>query len=221
MSWSDLGEWWRDELASDVAYDRIVTPLLLQVLRAEESGLYLDFGCGEGRVMRELASTGATVHGIDINEALVSDMNMPVVVGDMRRLPMRASTYDGVYMVLVLEHIEDHARVFAEAARITNTAGVLALIMNHPIWTAPDSTPITDDDGEVLWRPGEYFSNGSDEMRVGGGKVTFHHRTMSALLNAASEAGWLLEQMIERPHHEFEDQSGIPRLLACRWSLLP
>ena len=42
---------------------------------------------------------------------------------------------------------------------------------------------------------------------------------MSVLLNGAADAGWSLEQMIERPHHEFYDQIGIPRLLACRWGL--
>jgi hypothetical protein len=97
---------------------------------------------------------------------------------------------------------------------------VLALVINHPIWTAPDSTPITDTDGELLWRPGEYFSTGKTEIPAGNGTVTFHHRTMASLLNSAAEAGWSLERVIERPHHEFEDQAGVPRLLACRWRLL-
>lgn len=221
MSWSEFGEWWRDEVASDPAYARIVTPLLLEILQAEDSSLYLDLGCGEASVMRALASTGASVHGIDINEALLSELDLPVAVADLRRVPMRADSYDGVFLVLVLEHIGEHAGAFAEAARVTKAGGVLALVMNHPIWTAPDSTPITDDDGEVLWRPGHYFSNGSSEMPAGEGTITFHHRTMSSLLNAAASTGWHLEQMIEQPHHELEDQQGIPRLLACRWSLLP
>ncbi len=91
---------------------------------------------------------------------------------------------------------------------------------NHPVWTAPDSSPITDTDGEILWRPGEYFSNGTTEVTAGERIVTFYHRSISVLLNAAADAGWPLEQMIERPHHEFEDQVDIPRLLACRWRLL-
>ena len=95
------------------------------------------------------------------------------------------------------------------------------MVINHPMWTAPDSTPITDADGEVLWRPGEYFSPNSTDVPTGQGIVTFHHRTMASFLNKAAEAGWSLEHMIERPHHELEDQGGVPRLLACRWRLLP
>jgi hypothetical protein len=95
----------------------------------------------------------------------------------------------------------------------------LGLVINHPVWTAPDSTPITDDDGETLWRPGEYFSNGTTEIPAGENTVTFYHRSMADIMNAASAAGWGLEHMVEQPHHEFEDQSGIPRLLACRWRL--
>jgi hypothetical protein len=99
---------------------------------------------------------------------------------------------------------------------------VFGLVINHPTWTAPGSTPITDDDGEVLWRSGDYFGQGghTDEP-AGDRKVTFYHRTTAQLLNDAAEAGWSLEKMIEVPHHEFEDQSGIPRLMACRWQLLP
>jgi hypothetical protein len=44
---------------------------------------------------------------------------------------------------------------------------------------------------------------------------------MADLLNAASAAGWSLEEMVEKPHHDLADQPGIPRLLACRWRLLP
>jgi len=44
---------------------------------------------------------------------------------------------------------------------------------------------------------------------------------MASLLNAAADAGWSLEEMVEQPHHNYEDQTGIPRLLACRWRLLP
>jgi hypothetical protein len=83
------------------------------------------------------------------------------------------------------------------------------------------STPITDTDGEVFWRPGEYFSLGYTDQPAGGSTVRFHHRSMSDLLNAAARAGWALDEMIEQPHHDLEDQKGIPRLLACRWHLVP
>lgn len=218
MSWSDLAEWWLSEIADDPAYPEVVTPLLADVLEPEPGRRYLDLGCGEGRVMRTLESSGAVVVGMDVNFDLAA-MAGVAAVAELPQIPMRDSSYDGVYAVLTLEHIEDHVAFFAETARVVRPGGRLALVVNHPTWTAPESTPITDTDGEVLWRPGEYFSSGMSELAAGEGTVVFHHRSMSDLLTAAATAGWHLERMIERPHHELEDQSGIPRLLACRWRL--
>jgi SAM-dependent methyltransferase len=218
LSWSSLTEWWLAELGNDPAYAEVVTPLLIDVLRPRDGDTYLDLGCGEGRVMREISSYGATVHGLDINPDLARRAQHSVVA-DLIATPFRSDTYDGVYSVLTLEHVPDHGRFFTEAARVAKPDGVLALVMNHPVWTAPDSTPISDSDGEVLWRPGDYFTNGLSEIPAGETTVVFHHRSMSVLLNGASDAGWVLEHMIERPHHELEDQAGIPRLLACRWRL--
>ena len=220
MSWSELTDWWLSEVSTDPAYDGVVTPLLLDLIDFRPEHTYLDVGCGEGRVMRALAATGATVHGLDVNHRLAARAGNSMV-GDLLALPVRGSSFDGVYSVLTLEHVADHETFFVETARVTKPGGLLAMVINHPVWTAPDSTPVSDSDGEVLWRPGGYFSNGSSEVPAGDGTVTFHHRSMGALLNAAADAGWALERMSERPHHEFEDQPGIPRLLACRWRLLP
>lgn len=216
MSWSDLTDWWLSEVSADLAYDEVVTPLLIDVLAPVEGDRYLDVGCGEGRVMRALTDSGANVEGVDINPEFAARAGT-AVVADLLVLPLRDSSYDGVYSVLTLEHVADHRAFFAEIARVTRPGGVLTVVINHPVWTAPESTPVSDSDGEVLWRPGAYFSNGSSQIPAGDGTVTFHHRSMGELLNSAADTGWRLERMVERPHHEFEDQAGIPRLLACRW----
>lgn len=216
MSWIEITEWWLSEVTTDPSYDTVVTPMLLDILAPDSGAIYLDLGCGEGRVMRALRARGARVHGIDLNVELVAH-SVGVAVAQLPAIPMRKGAYDGVYSVLTLEHIADHATFFLEALRVTKPGGVLALVINHPVWTAPDSTPITDDDSEVLWRPGDYFSRGTSEIPAGEATVIFHHRPMSDLLNAAANAGWNLERMVEQPHHEYGDQGGIPRLLGCRW----
>lgn len=219
MDWPALTEWWLDEVADDPAYEEVVTPLLLDVLEPQAGRIYLDLGCGEGRVMRSVAEAGATVHGVDLSPELAERAGS-AVVAQLPGVPFADASYDGVYSVLTLEHLVDHEAFFTEAARVARTGGVLALVINHPTWTAPESTPITDVDGEVLWRPGRYFELGETEVSAGEGRVVFHHRSMSQLLNAAADAGWSLERMVEQPHHEYEDQAGIPRLLACRWHKL-
>ena len=224
MSWSELGDWWVSEITEDRAYQEVVTPMLLDVLQPAPGLSYLDLGSGEGRVMKSVAATGATVHGIELNVHLakLSALAGPTIIGELPELGFLADdSYDGAYCVLVLEHLPDHAHLLSEAARVVRANGVMALVMNHPVWTAPGSTPITDFDGEILWRPGAYFSSGSSDEPAGSSRVVFHHRSMADLLNAAAAAGWVLERMIETPHHEIPAQRGIPRLLACRWRLLP
>jgi SAM-dependent methyltransferase len=224
VSWSELTEWWLDEITEDPAYETVVTPMLLDVLEPRPDAVYLDLGCGEGRVMRVLAARGARPIGVEANPGLarLAAPTGPVVEATLPDLGfLRDDSVDGAICVLVLEHIEDHQRLFAEAARVVRPGGALALVMNHPFWTAPGSTPISHPDGEVLWRPGAYFERGRMLEPAGGRDVEFHHRPTGDLLESAASAGWSLERLIEAPHHELADQAGIPRLMACRWRLLP
>jgi SAM-dependent methyltransferase len=224
-SWNQLGEWWKAELTTDPAYEEVVTPLLLEVLQPQPGSVYLDLGCGDGRVMVKVSTAGATPVGVELASDLarLASEKAPTVIDVLPDLKsIRSQSVDGAYSVLVLEHLPETSSFFAGVARVVRPGGVFGLVINHPAWTAPGSTPITDEEGETLWRPGDYFTpGGASEEPAGDNTVTFYHRTTADLLNDAAAAGWSLERMIERPHHEFEDQAGIPRLMACRWQLLP
>jgi SAM-dependent methyltransferase len=219
MAWPDLGDWWLSEVAGDPAYEEVVTPLLLDLLVPEPGALYVDLGCGEGRVMRRVVEVGARVVGVDVNESLAGIAGT-AVVAELPDLPMAEESVDGCYAVLVLEHLVDEAPFFSEAARVSRRGGCLAVVMNHPVWTAVGSTPIGDVDGEVLWRPGDYFRRGASAVAAGEGEVVFHHRSLGALLTAAAGAGWSLERLVEQPHHDDDRLPGVPRLLGCRWRRL-
>jgi SAM-dependent methyltransferase len=197
--------------------------MLLEILDPVPELTCLDLGCGEGRVMRSVSRSGAEVHGVELNPYLarLAARTALTMIGELPDLGfIREDSYDAAYCVLVLEHIEDHRGLFDEVARVVQTGGRFAVVMNHPVWTAPGSTPVTDHDGETLWRPGAYFRSGTIDEPAGEQSVVFHHRTMAELANAAAGAGWALEEMVEAPHHDLY-QPGIPRLLACRWRLLP
>lgn len=230
MEWASLGHWWLDELAGDPAYEEEVLPLALELLEPRPGHTYLDVGCGEGRVMREIAARGGRPIGVDVSADLLEHAAAygEVHLADVPPFDFLATdSVDGVVIVLVLEHIRDEEAVFEEAARVTRDGGVLALVINHPIWTAPRSTPIQDGTGEILWRPGEYFSLGWSDEPAGSGTVRFHHRTMAKLLNAAADAGWRLERLeeegVSRRQVErdasLRGQEHIPRLLGVRWRL--
>lgn len=228
MSWESLGDWWIDELALDPAYDEEIAPQLIELLEPETGLLYLDIGCGEGRIMDRVAATGALVIGCDLNPGLLrrASFRGPVVRVVLPGLTwLKEGTLDGAYLGLVLEHLADEDALFQEVARVVRPAGTLAAVINHPIWTAPKSSPIEQEDGEVLWRPGIYFGRGYSDEPAGPQQVRFYHRTLAALLNAASEAGWDLRRVTESGispaqvarFPDYAGQEQIPRLLGLRW----
>ncbi|HSG79040.1 MAG TPA: class I SAM-dependent methyltransferase [Acidimicrobiia bacterium] len=229
--WGDeLAAWWIEELASDTAYASEVVPVALDLLRPQPGRRYLDLGCGQGRVMEELAAAGAEGLGVDLSRRLLDSAKQwgPVVRASLPSLGwMGDGSVDGAITVLVLEHLEDAGTFFEETARVVRPGGVLALVVNHPVLTAPDSGPIVDpDDDEVLWRWGGYFASGYTEEPAGPGTVRFHHRSTADLLTAAADAGWSLERLVEAPAGQqrrrrdalLAAQAHVPRLLGARWT---
>jgi SAM-dependent methyltransferase len=228
-TWSEIADWWVAEVDDDPAYREIVLPLLLDILEPHPGLRYLDAGCGEGRVMRAVIAAGGRVVGVDATVELLAHARRagPVVVDRLPRLAgLREASFDGAYLSLVIEHLDDERSVFAGLARVVRPGGVLALVMNHPAWTAPDSAPVIDEDGEPLWRPGGYFGRGWTDLPSGPGIQRFHHRTTADLLTAAAAAGWDLRRLVERGVEPVQierypilaGQEHIPRLLGARWT---
>jgi SAM-dependent methyltransferase len=226
--WPDLGLWWLEELAGDPAYDEEVYPLLLDLLAPEAGQLLLDIGCGDGRTMAQLSGIGARVIGCDFNQLLLSKAKMsgPVVVARLPQLSWaRPGSFDGALVGLVVEHLPAERDLFEQAAAAVKPEGSLAMVINHPVWTAPKSSPMEDSSGETLWRPGVYFGRGHSDEPAGRQTVRFYHRTMADLLNAATDSGWDLQRLEERGistasverYPEYAGQEHIPRLLGAKW----
>jgi SAM-dependent methyltransferase len=214
------------ELENDPSYEDTVTPLGVHLLAPPIDGLLLDVGCGDGRVIRTLRREAGVTVGIDVDLDLLKRAPKPTVRVD---LPSGLAcfvddAFRAVLVSLVAEHIADLGALFESLARTVAAGGVLVLVANHPTFTAPGSAPI-DDGEEVLWRPGDYFSDGFTDEPAGGGTIRFHHRTMAELLTSAAQAGWALERLVEAGpsapqidrYPPYADQRHIPRLLGVRW----
>lgn len=169
------------------------------------------------------------VIGCDLSPRLAAEAaaHGPVVV---TRLPdlrwVRDRTMAAAYSVLVVEHLPTLEGFFAAAHRVTQVGGHLVVISNHPAYTPPGAGPLIDQsDGEVLWRWGSYFAEASGAVPAGDLTVTFHHRPLGSLLNAAADAGWSLERVEERAlsaeavAHDpgLVGQEHFPRLIGLRW----
>ncbi|MDJ0923418.1 MAG: class I SAM-dependent methyltransferase [Acidimicrobiia bacterium] len=223
--WPDLTDWWLGEVATDPIYELDVLPLVV-ALAGEERGLTIDLGCGEGQVMRRLPGN---VVGTDVVLPLLKRASSagPVV---QSRLPdlgwLRTDAVDTALLVLVLEHLPDMS-LLAGVARVVKSGGRLVAVMNHPAFTAADAGPVMDpSDGEIFWRWGDYFTAARVQMETGAGpRVQFFHRPLSTILNAAADAGWMLERFVEcgfsaaaiEAQPGYAGQEQMPRLLAVRW----
>ncbi len=223
--WDTLAGVWAAAAERDPVFATDVLPLVASLIGS--TGRWLDVGCGEGRVRRQLEVASI---GCDISMELLQTARRSGAVVRCR-LPslgwLREGAVDGAYAVLVLEHLPDADRFFAETARVVRPGGSLVVVANHPAFTAAGSGPIVDlNDGEVLWRWGPYFEPAEVTIPLGTGEVTMHHRPLGALLTAAAGAGWSLSIMCEQPLSSaavqavpgYAGQGSMPRLVGLRWS---
>jgi SAM-dependent methyltransferase len=91
----------------------------------------LDLGCGKGRFSRRLAERGATVIGLDVSRAMLSEARgLNRVRGSARRLPFDAATFDGVMAVEVFEHIahESLEDACGEVRRVLRPGGTFIIV---------------------------------------------------------------------------------------------
>jgi SAM-dependent methyltransferase len=223
-NWDDIADWWNEEAGIDPAYTLDVHPML-QSLMPEDPGVTLDLGCGEGQGMRIL---GGRIVGVDLSIELgrMARRNGPVIVADLPDLSsLRHEAVDAVYSVYLVDLIEDHAGFFANTARVVRDGGTLVIVINHPVYTAPGSGPLMDPDGEMLWRWGTYFEEGSSPEPAGGREIRYHHRPLGELVTAAATHGWVLTNMLERGLSKatiallpgYVGQETVPRLLGIAW----
>lgn len=95
----------------------------------------LDLSCGEGEILSRLAASGCRVQGTHyreddyIIERRDRLADIPVIGGVnlQQRLPFDDASFDVVLLIEVLEHLDSHFNVIAEAGRVLVPGGHLLL----------------------------------------------------------------------------------------------
>lgn len=91
----------------------------------------LDLGCGSGRDVSYFASRGFDVVGIDYAVQLLrlawNFTDRPLVLADFRSLPFRASSFDAVWALASLQHVQRQRirHVLSEIHRVLKAQGLL------------------------------------------------------------------------------------------------
>ena len=231
--WEEHASWWIEGFTegADPEYEDQIIPLAV----AEQGGAdrVLDLGCGDGQIARALASTGASVVGVDptTNQIDVATERAggPVFAqAGAAVLPFSDGAFDGVIACLVFEHIDDVDAAIGEVARVLRPGGRFTFMLNHPLLQTPGSGWIDDhmvDPPEQYWRIGPYLVEAETVEQVElGVHIRFLHRPLSRYLNALAAVGLVLERMDEPapPERflaqapEYFDAATVPRLLHLR-----
>lgn len=87
----------------------------------------LDVSCKAGELLRELKRRGFEVRGTRLEQGLAPIEGVPVDSGVdlLRGLPYPEGSFDVVVLADLLEHLENHAPIIAELARVVRPGGRL------------------------------------------------------------------------------------------------
>jgi SAM-dependent methyltransferase len=126
------------ELHVDARHESVAPPLLGSRIRNDMLRRFLDLapgdrvidlGCGNGRAILWNASSGASFCGIDISPYFAAEAvdTSDLVLGDLRRLPLKDGVFNKGWSLDVLEHLSPQALcdVLAEARRVLADGGAL------------------------------------------------------------------------------------------------
>ncbi len=178
--------------AYNAHYDR---PAVLAALGPVRGLRVLDAACGPGLYTQELLARGAVVVAFDASPVMVDLARTQIaaraqvdqaVLGEP--LPYANGAFDLVVCALAIHYAVDRATTFAEFCRVLRPGGALVVSTQHPT---------TD----WLRKGGSYFDVKLEtdvwHTQSGDQPVRFWREPLSALCAHATDAGFLIQKVIE------------------------
>jgi SAM-dependent methyltransferase len=143
-------------------YHRLIDELELDLVRRHGTGKdVFEAGCGTGLLLREAATVARSAVGLDLSRGMLQPARargLKVVQGSLTDVPLPSASFDLVYSMKVLAHIEPIERVVAELARLVRPGGHLLLEFYNPL-----SLRFL---AKRLGGPGRIAGDGTDESHV-------------------------------------------------------
>jgi SAM-dependent methyltransferase len=189
--------------------------------------LTLEIGCGEGRVLRDLAQLGHRAVGIDNSKVLTAAAKShpgsaaDLVVADAALLPFEDGTADCVVAFMSLQDIQQMEQAVIEAGRVLAHGGRLVVAITHPLNTAGEFAPGPVERDRPFVVDGSWFERRHlvSEAEQDGFTMTFEleHRSLQTYTDALAAGGFLIERIRELGEPDPGDKwSRMPLFLHVR-----
>ena len=108
-----------------------------EVLRAWDGvGLVIEAGCGTGRVLERMHRTGVPVLGVDLSMGMLEAAlarGLPVVQGDVTRLPVADGCASVACSFKVLPHVQDLEAALEAMAGVVRPGGRVVVEVYNPL----------------------------------------------------------------------------------------
>jgi ubiquinone/menaquinone biosynthesis C-methylase UbiE len=185
--------------AANTFYERPATIAMLGDVNGKR---VLEVGCGSGPLTEWLVDHGAEVVACDLSAAMLEIARSRI--GERAELHhhdlaepltfLEDASVDLAVASLVFHYLRDWVAPLRELHRVLRPTGSAVMSIHHPAWD---------------WRnhsPEDYFAFIQvSEVWVKPYTVTFWRRPLTAVIDAISEAGFLIDRLVEaRPKPELE-----------------
>jgi SAM-dependent methyltransferase len=143
-------------------YHRLIDELELDLVRRYGAGKdVFEAGCGTGLLLREAAAVARSAVGLDLSRGMLAPARargLRVVQGSLTDVPLPSASFDLVYSMKVLAHVQPIERAVAELARLVRPGGHLLLEFYNPFSLRYLA--------KRLGGPGRIAGDGTDESHV-------------------------------------------------------
>jgi ubiquinone/menaquinone biosynthesis C-methylase UbiE len=142
----------------DVRYEQEQTAkyvAALENLQKQALGLVLDVGCGTGLLFSHIKDASSKIVGVDISRKTLlkakqrarNSANIEVVWADADFIPLRASTFDHVFAITLVQNSPNPAQTLKEIKRVSKNEGVITVTGLKKIFSKEDFRSLLSESG--------------------------------------------------------------------------
>lgn len=181
-----------------------VNGLILLDALGRGTGLCLDLGCGTGRSLAVIETSGWIPVGVDLSAdqlRVARQRGTRLVRADAASLPFEAGTFDAVVANWISTDVDDFAAVMRESARVLRSGGRFVFFGVHPCFNGPCVE--RREDGAMIVHPtyrearrhtsSPWWAEAGIRRQVGG----MRHLPLAELLNRVLGSGLQLVRAAE------------------------